>query len=74
MTAATRSAADKVTRAVFYQRLHGGGLRTARRAFVCGQFGCLKKVQPGEQYFDTMETTTWPATKKICTACSEVEL
>lgn len=63
---------DKVTRAVFYQRLHGGGLRTARKAFTCMQFGCLATVQPGEQFFDTNEVTTWPAKKRICVPCSEV--
>lgn len=59
------------TRAVFYQRRYGGGLRTARRPFTCQQFGCFQKIEPGVTYFDTGETTTYPATKRICVACSE---
>lgn len=59
------------TRAAFYQRKNGGGTRTARKAFTCMQFGCFKPLVPGEVYFDTMETTTWPATKRICVTCSE---
>lgn len=61
-----------ITRGVFYQRKNGGGLRTARRAFTCEQFACLKIIQPGEQYFDTREVTTWPSFKRICCTCSEV--
>lgn len=63
-----------MTRATFYARKNGGGLRTARKPFTCAQFGCLKKIEPGEQYFDTQETTAWPATKRICTCCSEVTI
>ena len=59
------------TRATFYSRRYGGGLRTARKPFTCQQFGCLKKIEPGESYFDTMEPATWPTTKRICCACSE---
>lgn len=62
------------TRATFYQRRNGGGVRTARKPFTCAQALCLKKVQPGEVYFDTMETTIWPATKRICVTCSEVKV
>lgn len=63
-----------MTRGDFYQRRYGGGLRTARKPTKCEQYGCYKRIMPGEQYFDTQETTTWPATKKLCVACSEVEI
>ncbi len=63
-----------MTRGQFYARLHGGGLRTARKAFVCSQFGCFKKVEPGEQYFDCQEVTVWPATKRICACCAEEKI
>lgn len=63
-----------MTRADFYARRNGGGLRTARKECKCVQFGCFKRIQPGEQYFDTQATTTWPATKKICVPCSEVKI
>jgi hypothetical protein len=59
------------TRADFYARKNGGGLRTARKEFTCQQFGCFKKVVPGEAYFDTQEVTAFPKTKRICCACSE---
>ena len=62
------------TRATFYARKNGGGLRTARKEFKCGQFGCFRVVHPGEKYFDTVETTIWPATKRICVCCSEVAI
>lgn len=60
------------TRATFYQRKYGGGIRTARRTFTCAQFGCFKEIQPGEDYFDTGQVTTWPVMKRICASCSEV--
>lgn len=69
--AAPPVSAPTQTRAMFYSRRYGGGLRTARKQFTCQQLGCFKKVEPGEDYFDTMEPTTWPATKKICCSCSE---
>ncbi len=59
------------TRAQFWARKNGGGYRTARKAFVCQQFTCLAKVDAGVEYFDTNETTIWPATKRICAACAE---
>lgn len=59
------------TRATFYARKNGGGLRTARKALICQQFGCLRRIEPGEFYFDTMEVTKWPATKRICACCAE---
>lgn len=62
------------TRATFYARRYGGGLRTARRPFTCQQFGCFNKVEPGVTYFDTCETTVYPATKRICVTCSEVKI
>lgn len=62
------------TRATFYQRKNGGGTRTARTSFTCAQFGCFKKILPGEVFFDTQEVTTWPAKKRICLACSEAKL
>ena len=63
-----------MTRQDFYSHRNGGGLRTARKITKCMQFGCYKPIVPGEQYFDTQEATAWPATKKICVACSEVEV
>lgn len=62
------------TRATFYARKNGGGLRTARRAFTCAQFGCFKRGEPGEVFFDTQGVTIWPSTKRICTACSEASV
>lgn len=59
------------TRAGFYQRKNGGGYRTARKEFTCEQSLCLNKITPGMQYFDTMETTEWPKTKRICACCAE---
>jgi hypothetical protein len=59
------------TRASFWTRKNGGGMRTARKAFMCQQFGCLRRIETGETYFDTLEVTTWPKTKRICTCCSE---
>lgn len=60
-----------ITRATFYQRKNGGGYRTARKAFTCGQFGCFQQITPGVRYFDTLEVTTWPKTKRICACCAE---
>lgn len=65
---------NQETRATFYARRYGGGLRTARKQRKCEQWGCFKRIEPGECYFDTMETTTWPKTKCICTTCSEVKV
>lgn len=59
------------TRADFYARKNGGGYRTARLEHNCQQFGCFGLIREGERYFDTKETTTWPATKKLCPACAE---
>lgn len=59
------------TRAEFYARKNGGGLRTARKPFTCMQSLCLKKIEPGEVYFDTREVTAWPKFKRICVHCSE---
>lgn len=59
------------TRAAFYQRKNGGGYRTARKGFTCMQSLCLKKIEPGEQYFDTQEPVVWPRVKRICAACAE---
>jgi hypothetical protein len=63
--------ATSQTRATFYARKNGGGYRTARKTLICQQFGCLRPIEPGEQYLDTMEVTKWPSTKRICTCCSE---
>lgn len=67
-----------MTRAEFYARKNGGGFRTARKAFTCMQADkssfCLRPVVPGDQYFDTRETTTWPQTKKICVDCAGKEV
>lgn len=62
---------EKATRATFYQRKNGGGYRTARKERPCEQSLCLTRIQPGEQYFDTMEPTTWPRTKALCECCAE---
>lgn len=62
------------TRATFYARRNGGGLRTACKQRKCEQFGCFKRIEPGERYFDTRETTTWPQTKCLCEECSEVKV
>lgn len=59
------------TRTDFYARRYGGGYRTCRKQFTCQQSLCLRKVEPGEQYLDTMEPTTWPKTKRICAHCAE---
>ncbi len=61
-----------MTRTEFYARKNGGGYRTARKECKCQQFGCFNKILPGERYLDTQETTTWPATKRICATCAEV--
>ena len=63
-----------MNRGQFYARKNGGGLRTARKEFTCMQSMCLKKVQPGEGYFDTQEPVAWPKVKRICAPCSEVEV
>lgn len=60
------------TRATFYARRYGGGYRIARKALTCEQSLCLRKVQPGDKYFDTREVTTFPKTKRICAGCAEV--
>ncbi len=65
------ASAPTQTRAQFYARKNGGGMRTARKQFLCQTFGCMRVVQPGEDYLDTMEVTTWPATKRICACCAE---
>jgi hypothetical protein len=62
------------TRAQFYERKYGGGYRTARKVVVCEQSLCLHKTQPGEQYFDTQQVTTWPNKKRICKTCAEQEV
>jgi hypothetical protein len=59
------------TRATFYARKNGGGYRKARKEFGCQQFGCFKRIVVGEKYFDTLEVTTWPKTKRICACCAE---
>lgn len=61
----------KNSRAYFYARKNGGGRRTARKPFTCGQLGCFRKIEAGMQYFDTLEPTQWPATKRICAHCAE---
>lgn len=58
----------------FYARRYGGGLRKARKPFVCQGSLCLHRVQAGEHYFDTMEPTQWPKTKRICEPCSRKEM
>ncbi len=63
-----------MTRAGWYFRIHGGGLRKARKAFVCQQALCLARIEAGTKYFDTCQVTTWPATKRICTKCAGEEL
>src|SRR6478609_4727921 len=72
MTTATETLGT--TRATFYARRHGGGYRTARKAFTCGQFGCFQKIDPGVRYFDTLEVTTWSKTKRICACCAETQV
>lgn len=59
------------TRATFYARKNGGGYRTARKSFTCMQSLCLKKIDPGVQYFDTQEPVAWPRVKRICATCAE---
>jgi hypothetical protein len=59
------------TRAFFYERRFGGGYRTARAPKTCEQSLCLRKIQPGEKFFDTNEVTTWPRKKVICAICAE---
>lgn len=59
------------TRADFYARKNGGGLRTARKERKCEQFGCYRPIPPGTVYFDTQEVTTWPKKKAICEQCSQ---
>lgn len=62
------------TRASFYAQKNGGGYRTARATRKCEQFGCYKRIEPGEAYFDTREVTTFPKTKCICEGCAEESL
>jgi len=69
--AAPPASESSQSRAAFYSRRYGGGYRTARKAFTCNQFGCFRRIEPGTSYFDTMEVTEFPKTKRICAACAE---
>lgn len=62
------------TRGHFYARRYGGGWRKARKPFTCQQSLCLGKIAAGDEYFDTLAPTTWPATKRICACCAKEEL
>ena len=63
-----------MTRADWYATNYGGCWRTARKLHKCGGALCLNKIQPGEQYFDTMQYVEFPKTKKLCATCANEEL